>query len=119
MLYLYDSRTGNTEKFVKKLGVPATKITENMEVNEPFILFTYTTGFGETPKITEKFVSNPINSKNLYGTIVSGNNNWGLLYGKCGINIRNITGKPCLYRFEISGTREDVQNVKNILEAIK
>ena len=46
MLVVYDSKTGNVKRFVKKLNMKAVSVDERTEVDEPFVLITYTTGFG-------------------------------------------------------------------------
>ena len=56
MNIVYDSFTGNVERFVKKLDVNAIKVTPYLILNKPSILITYTTGFGEVPKSTIGFL---------------------------------------------------------------
>lgn len=52
MLIAYDSKTGNVKRFINKLKLPAVQavqIDEALTLNEPFVLVTYTTGFGQIP----------------------------------------------------------------------
>ena len=51
MKVVYASRTGNVESIISKLGIEdALKIEDGSEtVEEDYILFTYTDGFGDVP----------------------------------------------------------------------
>ncbi|MED4883062.1 class Ib ribonucleoside-diphosphate reductase assembly flavoprotein NrdI [Bacillus smithii] len=117
MLIVYDSLTGNVQRFVNKLDKhKKIKITDDLIVNEPFILITYTTGFGEVPKSVMIFLQK--NSQFLKGVAASGNKVWGDYYTKSAITISKEFNVPILLRFELSGTQTDVnkflQEVENI-----
>ena len=90
------------------------KITEQLEVNEPFILVTYTVGFGEVPKSTESFLNR--NYKHMMAVAVSGNKNWGSSYGRAGEIISNQYNVPLLMKFELSGTKKDIEKFKQGVE---
>ena len=49
MLIAYDSKTGNVKRFIRKLDLPSIQIEETTTLDEPFVLVTYTTGFGKVP----------------------------------------------------------------------
>ena len=75
MLIAYDSKTGNVRRFIAKLQMPAVQIEEAMTMDEPFVLVTYTTGFGQIPPKVASFLES--NSSRLQGVAASGNRNWG------------------------------------------
>ena len=56
MLIAYDSKTGNVRRFIAKLKMPAIQIEEAMKMDEPFVLVTYTTGFGQVPPKVASFL---------------------------------------------------------------
>jgi protein involved in ribonucleotide reduction len=110
LLIIYASKTGNVERFVNKLNLRSIKIKEGLIVNEPFVLITYTTGFGEVPKEVQNFLR--FNRKFLKGVAASGNMNWGNKYAASADEISKKYGVPVIYKFELSGTSEDVKRFK-------
>lgn len=56
MLIAYDSKTGNVRRFINKLKLPAVQIEEHMTIDEPYVLVTYTTGFGQIPEKVSMFL---------------------------------------------------------------
>lgn len=104
---MYDSFTGNVERFVKKLNVKAIKVTSNLTLSRPSILITYTTGFGEVPKSTIVFLDK--NKNYIIGIAVSGNRNWGNNFARAADIISKKYNIPIIHKFELSGTPEDVQ----------
>jgi len=108
MLVAFDSRTGNVRKFVGKLSVRSVQIEENMTVEEPFVLVTYTTGFGNVPDKVLRFLQR--NGSRLKGVAASGNRNWGHLFARSADTIAQMYGVPVLGKFELSGTANDVEN---------
>lgn len=115
MLIIYDSRTGNVERFVRKLNMnKIKKVESDLIVNEEYILLTFTTGFGQVPETTLKFLQN--NHKYLRAVVVSGNKNWGSYYGNAGEIISREYDVPLLMKFELSGTQNDVEMFKREVE---
>lgn len=55
MLIVYDSITGNVKRFISKLQLPAVQIQNQMTIDEPYVLVTYTTGFGQIPDKVSSF----------------------------------------------------------------
>jgi protein involved in ribonucleotide reduction len=106
----YTSLTGNTRRFVKKTGLPAVEIKRGMKAIKPFVIVTYTIGFGQVPQIVDEFLEQ--NSDLLRGVAVSGNRNWGDSYGKAGDIIANKYNVPLLLKFELAGTDDDVKTFK-------
>lgn len=107
MLIMYDSRTGNVRRFVKKLDLPAVQLEETMTVDEPYVLITYTTGFGQVPDKVSSFLQR--NYRFLSGVCASGNRNWGQNFAGSAERIAQMYGVPVLGKFELSGTPRDVE----------
>lgn len=108
MLIAYDSKTGNVKRFVDKLGMECVRISADVELHEPFILITYTTGFGQAPQSTLEFLEE--HSHLLQGVAASGNMNWGTRYGLAADHIARKYSVPVLMKFELSGTKRDIDN---------
>lgn len=107
MLIAYDSRTGNVRRFVEKLNMSSVQIEDAMTLNEPFVLVTYTTGFGEIPEKVMSFLKR--NHRRLIGVAASGNRNWGENFAKSADLVAQLYGVPVLGKFELAGTRHDVE----------
>lgn len=107
MIIAYDSKTGNVKRFVKKLNLKSFQIEDNIVCKEPFVLITYTTGFGNIPQKTLEFLKN--NYPFLIGVSASGNRNWGSSFAKSGDTISQQYNIPLLSKFELSGTNQDVE----------
>ncbi|MCS7462609.1 class Ib ribonucleoside-diphosphate reductase assembly flavoprotein NrdI [Paenibacillus doosanensis] len=116
MLIAYDSKTGNVERFVGKLNVPSVKIEENMTIDEPFVLVTYTTGFGQPPEKVLHFLKR--NYRRLAGVSASGNRNWGNNFAVSADRIARMYGVPVLTKFELSGTSRDVEQFMKEMSAV-
>jgi len=124
-LVYYSSTSGNTHRFVAKLGVAATRLPVDAasappEVSEPFILVlpTYGSGDGKSavPKPVIRFLNIEANRSLIRGVIAAGNTNFGTGYCIAGDIVAQKCAVPLLYRFELLGTEEDVTNVKEGLE---
>lgn len=119
MKIVFFSKTHNTERFIEKVGfeslegLEAVKGYENDIYQEPFILITYTTGFGEVPKEVKKFVNH--NKDFIQGVVSSGNRNWGTLFGAAGDEIAQRCNVPLLMKFELAGTLLEVNKFRNLL----
>lgn len=64
-----------------------------------------------------QFLNIPENRALIRGVITSGNTNFGEHYCIAGPVISRKCGVPELYRFELLGTDEDVEKVRNGLDA--
>lgn len=106
MLVVYDSRTGNVDRFVRKLGMESIRLTETMELDRPFTLITYTTGFGQVPQKVQQFLQK--NYRFLRGVAASGNRNWGDAFARSADRISELYQVPVITKFELSGTTRDV-----------
>lgn len=107
MLIVYDSLTGNVERFVRKVTTNSVKISQGLIVDEPFILVTYTFGFGGVPDSTANFLEN--NYKQLMGVASSGNRVWGSNFARAGDTISNQYLVPTILKFELGGTNKDIE----------
>jgi protein involved in ribonucleotide reduction len=105
----YDSLTGNVRRFVERLPFEAVSIAEVEEVSSPFILVTYTTGFGNVPTSTAEFLRK--HGDKLIGVASSGNRNWGNNFGKAADKIAQQYNVPILLKFELSGTNDDIKTL--------
>ncbi|PTB32020.1 class Ib ribonucleoside-diphosphate reductase assembly flavoprotein NrdI [Photobacterium phosphoreum] len=124
-LVYFSSQSGNTQRFIEKLNLNAIRLPINAEVSpqittEPFILIcpTYADGYGHgaVPKSVIHFLNNPKNRSLLKGIIASGNRNFGCLFAQAGNVIAQKCQVPVLYRFELSGTEQDVLRVQEGLK---
>ncbi|CAM3762064.1 class Ib ribonucleoside-diphosphate reductase assembly flavoprotein NrdI [Smaragdicoccus niigatensis] len=125
-LVYFSSTSENTHRFVEKLGTPAKRIplfdpAGTFEADEPFVLIVPTYGGGSridgkvephVPKQVVKFLNNAHNRSLIRGVIAAGNTNFGDSYCFAGDIISRKCQVPYLYRFELMGTAEDVDRVR-------
>lgn len=125
LIVYFSSATGNTKRFVEKVGLPAKRIPvlpteEPLVVDEEYVLVVPSYGGGDTkkavPKQVIKFLNNEHNRKLCRGVIPSGNINFGTAYCIAGEVISRKLGVPILYRYELLGTPTDVIKVREGLE---
>ncbi|MDQ0649078.1 protein involved in ribonucleotide reduction [Microbacterium natoriense] len=129
LLVYFSSVSGNTARFVEKLGLPAHRIPLRSQegplvIDEPFVLVTPTYGGGEgrgvergaVPKQVIRFLNDENNRRNLRGVISAGNTNFGESFCLAGDIISRKCHVPHLYRLEIFGTQDDVDRVTDGLE---
>ena len=115
----------NTKRFVEKLGTPSVRIpirwdSENpLVVDKEFVLVVPTYGGGSDsktiPKPVVKFLNIQENRALIKGIVGTGNTNFGEHYCKAAEKISAKLGVPLLYRVEILGTPDDVEQVKERL----
>ena len=116
----FSSASGNTHRFVERLGLPATRIPLHWEdgftVDEEYVLVVPTYGGGNlkgaVPKQVIKFLNDPHNRGLIRGVIASGNTNFGTAYCLAGDIISAKCHVPHMYKFELLGTAEDVTRVR-------
>ncbi len=120
MIVYFSSVTEFTHRFVEKLKLPAVSIplkssdAEQFIVENKFVLITPTygaAGHGFVPQQVIKFLNQEQNRQNLLGVISSGNINFLEDYAKAGNVISLKLNVPLLYKFELAGTTDDVNNV--------
>lgn len=110
MLIAYSSMTGNVNRFVQRLSFPAVNLREIEQIDEPYVLVTYTFNFGNVPQEVSAFLEkNPNHQRHLLGVAASGNRNWGALFARAADVIAANFHVPVLHKFELAGTEEDIQ----------
>lgn len=120
LIVYFSSTSDNTHRFVQRLALPAVRIPlnerERIQVDEPYILIVPSYGGGGTagavPRQAIRFLNDPHNRRLIRGVIAAGNRNFGEAYGRAGEVIAQKCGVPYLYRFELMGTQQDVDNVR-------
>ncbi len=126
-LVYFSSKSQNTHRFILKLGLPAQRIPldageEMLKVREPYVLITPTyagnQGENAVPRQVIRFLNDPENRTLIKGVIAGGNRNFGKYYAHAGNVIAEKCKVPCLYRFELMGTNEDVENIKIKLQEV-
>lgn len=116
MKIAYASRTGNVESIVNQLDQDSIYISSGTEtIDEPYILFTYTDGWGDVPFEVETFLA--INDPSLLqGVVASGDYSYGDAYCLAGDKIAQEHGTEVLYKVENAGTDEDIAKIKEIID---
>ncbi|MGO1940157.1 MAG: class Ib ribonucleoside-diphosphate reductase assembly flavoprotein NrdI [Agrococcus casei] len=123
----FSSVSGNTHRFIEKLGRPAKRIplysTEPpLHIDEPYVLILPTygggNGRGAVPKQVIKFLNDEHNRSLIRGVVTAGNTNFGAAYCLAGEIVSAKCKVPHLYRFEVFGTPEDVMNVNEGLDRL-
>jgi protein involved in ribonucleotide reduction len=124
-LVYFSSVSGNTDRFVQKLGRKATRLPlrtsdETIRVTEPYVLVLPTygggNGKGAVPKQVIKFLNDEKNRSLVRGVIAAGNTNFGSAYCIAGDIVAAKCKVPLLYRFELFGTPDDTRAVNSGLE---
>lgn len=119
-LVYFSTKSGNTRRFVEKLGLPASRIPLNrtdppLQVAAPYILVVPTYGDGDprsaVPAPVIRFLNDEHNRSLIRGVIAGGNTNFGESFGLAGRVVAQKCQVPLLYRFELMGTVEDVHRV--------
>ena len=117
----FSSASGNTHRFVEKLGIPGQRIPllprdGFLNVSEPYVLVVPTYGGGHeggaVPRQVIKFLNDPTNRSLIRGVIAAGNTNFGKAYCLAGKIVAAKCRVPYLYGFEVFGTAEDVTHVR-------
>ena len=129
LLVYFSSISGNTARFIEKLGMRAVRIPLHsadapLVVDEPFVLVTPTYGGGQgrgvekgaVPKQVIRFLNDERNRSMIRGVISAGNTNFGEHFCLAGEIISRKCRVPHLYRLEVFGTPEDVDRVSEGLE---
>lgn len=124
-LVYFSSASENTHRFVSKLERDALRIPLRpadgfLRVEEPYILMVPTYGGGNeggaVPRQVVKFLNDEHNRSLIRGVIAAGNTNFGSAYCIAGDIVSAKCHVPYLYGFELLGTAEDVQRVREGLD---
>ncbi|HZA09718.1 class Ib ribonucleoside-diphosphate reductase assembly flavoprotein NrdI [Mycobacterium sp.] len=123
-LVYFSSVSENTHRFVRKLGLPASRIPLHgrIRVDEPYVLVLPTYGGGRAtpdvnaggyvPKQVIAFLNDEDNRSLIRGVIAAGNTNFGAEFCYAGEVVSRKCDVPYLYRFELMGTEDDVSAVR-------
>src|SRR3954453_1109404 len=116
LLVFFSSTSGNTARFIDRLGLPAKRIPlhrneEQLVIDEPFVLVTPTYGGGQgrgeesgaVPKQVIRFLNDERNRRHIRGVISAGNTNLGESFCLAGDIISRKCHVPHLYRLEVFG----------------
>lgn len=121
-LIYFSSGSGNTARFIARLGLPALRIPLRQGDEMPcpigpFVLICpcYADGMGRgaVPKQVIAFLNDPSRRAALRGVIGAGNRNFGATYALAGRVIAEKCGVPLLTSFELAGTDADTLRIRD------
>ncbi|WP_136637630.1 class Ib ribonucleoside-diphosphate reductase assembly flavoprotein NrdI [Pseudooceanicola onchidii] len=121
-LAYFSSGSGNTARFVDRLGLPSVRLplrgdAEPPRMTAPFVLIcpTYADGQGRgaVAKPVIRFLNVEANRRLLRGVIAAGNRNFGETFAMAGQVVARKCNVPVLYRFELAGTDTDIARVRD------
>ncbi|EOL49403.1 MULTISPECIES: class Ib ribonucleoside-diphosphate reductase assembly flavoprotein NrdI [Enterococcus] len=121
MKIVYFSVTGQTRRFIKKLDLAAYEIEPAnpfFEINEPFVLVVPTYD-QEITEVVNDFLDYKNNQEYLQGVAGGGNLNFAELYVYTAKDIARDYNVPMLFAFEFSGTNEDVESFKKVVNELE
>jgi len=120
-LIFFSSASGNTARFVTRLGLPADRIPTSPGEEMPALALPYVLicptfadgeGRGAVPKQVIRFLNDPGRRSLIRGVIAAGNRNFGATFALAGRVIAEKCKVPVLYRFELAGNDEDIARVE-------
>jgi len=124
----FSSTSENTKRFVEKLGLQSkripllTKDVEKFEITAPSVLVLPTYGGGEDKRAVPiqviKFLNEPVNRNLIAGVVATGNTNFGTSYCVAGEIVAAKLRVPLLFRVEILGTPNDIQEVQERIQKL-
>ncbi|WKX02627.1 class Ib ribonucleoside-diphosphate reductase assembly flavoprotein NrdI [Candidatus Mycoplasma mahonii] len=125
LLVYFSSATGNTHRFIEKLGFSSVRLPvslhDTVTVNKDYVIIvpTYSGGGdivkGAIPKQVVTFLNNKNNRSYCQGVIATGNTNFGETYGLAGSILSKKLNIPFLYKLELSGVNKNVTDVQKLL----
>ena len=126
-MYYYSSASGLVRSFAERLDRPAFNLAERehrtAEVDGPWVLLTPSYKSGNdandtVPEAVRRFLRSEHNRRLMVAVMGSGNRNFGQYYQKAARQIAEISGRPVLFEFELSGTPWDVEECRRLLEEL-
>lgn len=115
-IFYYSNRSGNTKRFVNKLGYDNYHVSEKQLAERPYVLCVPTYGGGDEeyaiPRAVDNFLSVKTNQKLLVGVIGMGNRNFGIDYCKAAHLVCDEFAVPLIGKVELFGTPEDVELIQ-------
>ncbi|MBT9383622.1 class Ib ribonucleoside-diphosphate reductase assembly flavoprotein NrdI [Pseudooceanicola sp. CBS1P-1] len=125
-LVYFSSASGNTARFVARLGgaalrIPVSPKEEMPDITAPYVLICPTfadgEGRGAVPKQVIRFLNDPARRALIRGVIGGGNRNFGATYGLAADVIARKCAVPMLTKFELAGTDTDLARIRDGLTA--
>src|SRR5699024_2036963 len=116
----YYSITGQTKRFVEKLGIDGYEITDAdpfYKMGRPFILIVPAYDDDMMDSVID-FLQYEDNAKNCVGVAGGGNRNFNTLYNHTAKDIAAGLNVPVDFQFEFNGTQKDVENFKKVVNEI-
>lgn len=130
-VYYYSSVSNLTGRFAERLAAADGRAVFNLadadvrrrEVRTPWVLLTPSYKAGNADEVTlpapvRSFLRSPMNRRRLIGIIGSGNRNFGIYYQAAARQLAQVSGRPVLFEFELSGTPEDIERCVELLERL-
>lgn len=130
-VFYYSSVSNLTGRFAEALAAADGREINNLadaavrsqEVPGPWVLLTPSYKAGNANQVTlpapvRAFLRSPMNRRKLIGIIGSGNRNFGIYYQAAARKLAQVSGRPVLFEFELSGTSEDVARCVEILDRL-
>lgn len=127
-LVYFSNHSGNTQKFIERLGVsgairiPIDWDNSPITVSQPFVLVVPTYGGGSErtaiPRQVRHFLNVRQNRDMLRGVIGMGNTNFGEHFCKAAEMVSKKAKVPLIAKVEIFGTDYDIQLVKERLRML-
>lgn len=123
-IYYYSSASGLVRTFAERLARPVYNLAEREhrqgEVDGAWVLLTpsYKTGNLDNdtvPEAIKRFLRSPHNRRHLVGIMGSGNRNFGAFYQRAARELAEVSGRPVLFEFELSGESWDVVECQRIM----
>lgn len=111
----YASRTGNVRYITSKLQAESIEISEELMLDKPYLLITYTDGLGEIPVKVVRFLEQ--NANLCKGVVVSGNSNFGhTVFGGAGDKIATMYHIPLVRKLDLRGYQADYEAIQQFYE---
>lgn len=111
----YASRTGNVRYIASKLKAESIEISEELMLNRPYILITYTDGLGDIPAKVVRFLEQNVTL--CKGVVVSGNSNFGhTVFGGAGDKIAATYHIPLVRKVDLRGYQADYEAIQKFYE---
>lgn len=121
MKVVFFSITGQTRKFVKKLGYEYIEISHtnpNITIEDDFIIVAPTYE-KEATDIIEDLIETGDNLSRCHGVVGGGNRNFAELYCFTADDFSSDYNVPVLHKLEFQGTQNDVKAVLDAMRVIE
>lgn len=117
MIVVFDSLTGQCQRFAEKLGETCIDILDYEPNDEDVFLVTRSWDFGKVTEESKAFLEQYADK--VVGLAVGGNRNWGTNFGAAGDKIGDAYEIELVLKFEGSGFTKDVEIVQQWITTYK